>query len=101
VTYPVGGEMRVSLQNELLLPNLFADDPLAPPKNGRFGVFLDIGMVYATPQDFAFQDLRVSTGLAATFLTPVGAMRFSFAYPLRSEDTDQTERFQFTIGTLF
>lgn len=101
VTYPVGGEMRVSLQNELLLPNLFADDPMAPPKNGRFGVFLDIGMVYSTPQDFAFQDLRVSTGLAATFLTPVGAMRFSFAYPLRYEDTDQTERFQFTIGTLF
>lgn len=101
VTYPIGGEMRVSLQNELLLPNLFADDPLAPPKNGRFGVFLDIGMVYLEPTDFAFEELRVSTGLAATFLTPVGAMRFSFAYPLRYEDTDQTERFQFTIGTLF
>jgi len=101
VSYPVGGELRVSLQNELLLPNLFADDPLAPPKNGRFGVFLDIGMVYETPEDFAFQELRVSTGLAASFLTPVGAMRFSFAYPLRYEDTDQTERFQFTIGTLF
>ena len=100
-SYPIGGELRVSLQNELLLPNLFADDPLAPPKNGRFGLFVDIGMVYEQPTDFAFQELRISTGLAATFLTPVGAMRFSFAYPLRYEDTDQTERFQFTIGTLF
>jgi len=101
VRYPIGGELRVSLQNELLLPNLFADDPLAPPKNGRFGIFLDVGMVYLEPSDFAFEELRVSTGIGATFLTPVGAMRFSFAYPLRYEDTDQTERFQFTIGTLF
>lgn len=101
VSYPIGGELRVILQNELLLPNFLADDPLSPPKNGRFGVFLDIGMVYEEPQDFAFQELRASTGVAATFLTPVGAMRFSFAYPIRYEDTDQTERFQFTIGTLF
>lgn len=99
--FPTGGEMRVSWQNELLLPNFFADDPMAPPKNGRFGVFLDLGMVYETPQDFSIQELRASTGVAATFLTPVGAMRFSFAYPIRSEDTDETERFQFTIGTLF
>lgn len=101
ISYPIGGEMRVSLQNELLLPNFFADDPMAPPKNGRFGLFLDVGMAFASPSDFAFEELRASAGIAASFLTPVGAMRFSFAYPLRYEDTDQTERFQFTIGTLF
>lgn len=98
---PTGGNLRASFQSELLLPNFFADDPTAPPSNGRFGIFLDIGMVFPEVSDFAFGELRAATGLAASFLTPVGAMRFSFAYPLRSEDTDQTERFQFTIGTLF
>ena len=83
------------------MPNFFADDPTAPPSNGRFGLFLDVGMVYPQIADFNFGELRASTGLAASFLTPIGAMRFSFAYPLRSEDTDETERFQFTIGTLF
>jgi outer membrane protein insertion porin family len=98
---PTGGNLRVSMQNELLLPNFFADDPTAPPKNGRFGLFLDVGMVYPEVKDFSFDELRASAGLSASFLTPIGAMRFSFAYPLLSEDTDQTERFQFTIGTLF
>ncbi len=98
---PTGGNLRVSVQSELLLPNLFADDPTAPPKNGRVGLFVDVGMVYATVSDFDVNQLRASGGIAASFLTPIGAMRFSFAYPFRSEDTDQTERFQFTIGTLF
>jgi outer membrane protein insertion porin family len=98
---PTGGNLRTSMQSELLLPNFFADDPTAPPSNGRFGIFLDVGMVFAEVSDFNVSELRAATGLAASFLTPVGAMRFSFAYPLRSEDTDETERFQFTIGTLF
>jgi len=98
---PTGGKFRVSMQNEVLLPNFLADDPLAPPKTGRVGLFLDIGMVYEDFNTFSSHDLRASSGIAATFLTPVGAMRFSFAFPLRSEDTDETERFQFTIGTLF
>jgi outer membrane protein insertion porin family len=98
---PIGGNLRTSVQSELMLPNFFADDPAAPPSNGRFGLFLDVGMVYPEIADFTFGTLRASTGLAASFLTPIGAMRFSFAYPLRSEDTDETERFQFTIGTLF
>ena len=98
---PTGGNFRVSSQNELLLPNFFADDPTAPPKNGRVGLFVDVGMVYPKVADFAVEELRASAGIAASFLTPIGAMRFSFAYPIVSEDTDQTERFQVTIGTLF
>ena len=98
---PTGGNLRVSVQNEFLIPNFLADDPSAPPKTGRFGLFVDFGMVFADTSDFSFAELRASAGLGATFLTPLGALRFSFAYPFRSEDTDETERFQFTIGTLF
>ena len=47
------------------------------------------------------RDLRASAGIAATFLTPLGAMRFSFAIPFRREDTDELEKFQFTVGTVF
>jgi outer membrane protein insertion porin family len=98
---PTGGDLRVSVQNEFLIPNFLADDPTAPPKSGRFGLFVDVGMVFDGIGDFRFGELRASAGLGATFLTPLGAMRFSLAYPLRSEDTDETETFQFTIGTLF
>lgn len=98
---PLGGDLRVYLQNELLLPNFLADDPLAPPKNGRFSLFIDVGNVFAKPGEFEFADLRASAGMAATFLTPLGAMRFSFAFPFRREDTDEIERFQFTVGTVF
>jgi outer membrane protein insertion porin family len=98
---PLGGDLRVSVQNELVLPNFLADDPLAPPKTGRFSAFVDVGNVFAKPSDFEFRDLRASFGLASTFLTPLGAMRFSFAIPFRHEDTDELEKFQFTVGTVF
>ncbi|MGH8281980.1 MAG: BamA/TamA family outer membrane protein, partial [Gammaproteobacteria bacterium] len=45
--------------------------------------------------------MRVSAGLAATFLTPLGAMKFSYAFPLNPKPGDLTERFQFTLGTYF
>nr|MBP9527457.1 BamA/TamA family outer membrane protein [Laribacter sp.] len=28
-------------------------------------------------------------------------MKFSFAYPLKKEEGDQIQRFQFTLGTVF
>lgn len=97
--FPLGGAFSTVLQTELLLPPYGAGD--GGDGAARFGLYLDIGSVYATPSDFDKDLLRASTGVAATWLTPLGAMRFSYGVPIREQPGDQTERFQFTIGTVF
>jgi len=99
--YPVGGRLRTFVQAELLLPNFLAEDRYAPPSNTQFALFLDAGNLYEDIDAFDVSEFRVSTGIAATFLTPMGALRFAFGYPLVKEDGDRTERLQFTIGSIF
>lgn len=98
---PLGGNMRLFVQNDLVLPNLFADEPGQSSSTARFSLFYDIGNVFSEPAEFEFGELRASAGLSATFLTPIGAMRFSYAYPVREKPGDLFKRFQFTIGTVF
>jgi outer membrane protein insertion porin family len=45
--------------------------------------------------------LRASTGLAVAWDSPVGPLRFSFGAPIKSEDGDKIERFQFQLGKVF
>ena len=49
----------------------------------------------------SFSDLRASAGLAVSWDSPVGPLRFSFGTPLKSEDGDKIERFQFQLGKIF
>ncbi|HEX6928003.1 MAG TPA: outer membrane protein assembly factor BamA [Gammaproteobacteria bacterium] len=99
--YPVGGRLRTFFQTELLLPKFTGDDPEAPPENSQFSVFIDTGYVFETVDDFDFDEFRVSAGVAGTFLTPVGAMRFSVGVPIIEKEGDELERIQFTIGSVF
>lgn len=99
--YPVGGRLRTFFQAELLLPNFAADDPTTPPENSQFSLFVDTGYVFREVEDFDVNEFRVSTGLAATFLTPIGALRFSFGVPIVYKDGDSLERIQFTVGSVF
>ena len=98
---PIGGKLRTFLQTELLLPNFAADDPTAPAEASQFSVFVDAGNLYQSPSDFTLSSWRVSAGVAATFLTPVGALRLSYGIPIETEAGDQLERVQFTIGSVF
>jgi len=99
--YPIGGKLSTFIQTELLLPNFAADDPALPPENTQFSLFVDTGYIYEEPGDFDIKEFRVSAGVAATFLTPIGALRFSFGVPLRYRPTDRTERIQFSVGSVF
>ena len=98
--YPYGGRAMMYVQNEFILPS-FGKKSDSDQASNRWAVFIDAGNAFTDPGDFRFGSLRVSTGLAATFLTPLGAMKFSYAFPLNSKPGDQTERFQFTLGTYF
>ena len=47
------------------------------------------------------EELRYSAGMAVTWLSPLGPMKFSYAYPLNKKKGDEIQRFQFQLGTTF
>lgn len=94
---PLGGNLKTVGTAELILPLPFAKDS----NTFRITAFLDAGNVYGPDEDFDFDTLRFSTGLAGVWLSPVGPMTVSIARPLRSETGDRTQGFQLTLGTSF
>lgn len=94
---PLGGNLKTVGTAELILPLPFAKDS----NTFRITAFLDAGNVYGPDEDFDFDTLRFSTGLAGVWLSPVGPMTMSIARPLRSETGDRTQGFQLTLGTSF
>jgi outer membrane protein insertion porin family len=65
----------------------------------RLSLFTDAGQVYADTAELG--DLRYSAGLALAWMTPIGPLSFTYAAALYSESTDETEGFQFSIGSTF
>ena len=45
--------------------------------------------------------MRGSAGVSLLIDTAFAPLRFNYAFPLKREDYDETERFQFTIQTRF
>jgi len=102
---PVGGNLKLTGGLEIYAP---------PPIGGRFentvrlGAFFDFGNVWwteseplVTPTGFDLGELRYSTGLSFAWLSPVGALSVSLAYPINSTDEDETQIFQFSFGQTF
>ena len=46
-------------------------------------------------------DLRYSWGFGIAWISPLGPLKFSLAFPINKKDGDKTQRFQFQIGTGF
>lgn len=93
----IGGAKRVIGNAELLfpLPGNERDRTL------RGFVFLDAGNVFADDARMDFGDLRYSTGIGLSWLSPIGPLKLSIARPLQTRPEDQQQRFQFQIGTGF
>jgi len=64
-------------------------------------VYYDFGTVFADVEDYDPGEYRTSLGVSYNWRSPVGPLSFSYARPLNAERSDDTQRFQFTIGTLF
>jgi outer membrane protein insertion porin family len=63
--------------------------------------FVDAGTVYGADSQVRLQDLRASTGMGVSWISPVGPLRLALAKPLRREPGDRIQTFQFQIGTAF
>ena len=69
-----------------------------------FNYFLDAGNVWGVDYSGTVGDsnyVRTSTGLGVEWFSPIGPFTFTLAQPLSKVDTDQTQSFQFNIGTTF
>jgi len=92
---PLGGNARLLGNMELIFP-----PPWDVENNSmRLKAFVDAGNVYDTYDKVELDQLRYSTGLSLSWLTPVGPLTFSYGKALNAKDGDKTENFQFTLGT--
>ncbi|PIQ14122.1 MAG: outer membrane protein assembly factor BamA [Hydrogenophilales bacterium CG_4_9_14_3_um_filter_59_35] len=99
----LGGNRRLVGNVEVLFPI----PGMKKDKSLRMSVFLDAGSVFGDGDiggqysKMSFSDMRYSTGLAVSWQSPMGPMKFSIAAPLNSKETDKLERFQFILGSTF
>lgn len=95
---PLGGDRKIVVATELILPVPFLSDF---KKSVRITGFLDAGNVYGPNEDFDLGELRYSTGVSAIWISPFGAVSISMALPFNEKPTDEIQNFQFTFGTSF
>ena len=67
----------------------------------RLFTFFDYGNVFAEGQPYKLGDMRYSTGFGLSWLSPIGPLKISMGFPIKRKAEDQTQRFQFQIGTAF
>ncbi len=92
-----GGTKRVVGNIELMFPfpGMKNDRAL------RMSLFVDGGQVFGQDQKLSASELRYSSGIALSWYSPMGPMKFSLAKPLNAKEDDKAERFQFLLGTVF
>ena len=95
----IGGNYAAAVNFEASLPNL-----LPEAYKTDVGFFLDFGNVWGVDYDSSIDEsnkIRSSTGVAASWLSPIGPLSFVFSTNLSKADTDKTESFNFNLGTTF
>ncbi len=70
-------------------------------KSIRMSTFLDSGYVWGENQPVHLADMRAAVGIGVAWISPIGPLKFSIAHPIRTRPGDQTQTFQFTVGTAF
>jgi outer membrane protein insertion porin family len=91
----LGGKRKIVGSAEVAYPVLKGE------KSVRVGGFFDIGQIYVNGTQPQFENFRYSTGVAVAWNSPIGPLKFSYAFPLNSISADRIQRFQFQVGQGF
>ena len=108
----VGGNALVQFGAELVLPVPFKGDWA---RQVRPVIFAEGGQVFDTDcnvsdknkqlceNDFGFSgdNMRYSVGVGFTWITMIGPLSLSYAYPINDKPGDETKNIQFEIGRTF
>ncbi len=94
---PLGGSFRTVGTLAISFPPPF----LTETNSVRLSAFYDIGNVFPGTENFDVNDLRMSVGIAGTWLSPVGPLAISIAQPFNDQSGDDLQEFQFTLGAGF
>ncbi|MDK1285695.1 outer membrane protein assembly factor BamA [Pseudoalteromonas umbrosa] len=113
----IGGNAKAVFGAEMIVPTPFLDEDNTTSVRTSF--FVDAANVWDTEFDVDrysnlpehqykqlsdFSDpsrFRVSTGMSIQWISPMGPMLISFAYPLKKEDDDDTKNISFNISNTF
>jgi len=94
----LGGDQKAIANAELLFPM----PGYSKEKSVRLSAFVDGGIINNTTSDLSGSTgPRYSTGIALTWISPVGPLKMSYAWPLNQQSGDSLQRFQFTLGQIF
>jgi outer membrane protein insertion porin family len=113
----LGGRRKIIGNAEVFYPILKGD------RSVRGSVFVDVGQIWASsslPQyagiaascaggpssdpDVVYpgaQDFRYSAGVGLAWNSPIGPLKFSYAFPINDKCYDRIQQFQFQVGNVF
>ena len=91
---PMGGSRELLLRNDIVFPIPFINS-----SHFRGSIFLDAGNVWDTFR--TFNALRASTGVSLNWLSPIGLIAVSYAFPFNYDIHDNLQPFQVQVGGTF
>ena len=94
----VGGNYSYSVNFASNIPQIFEES-----QNLDFLIFADAADIWGVDYNSSIKGdgIRSSVGVALDWMTAVGPMNFTLAYPLTKKTGDKTESFRFNLGTSF
>ena len=94
----IGGNYAYSINFASNVPFLFEES-----QKLDFLIFADAADIWGVDYDSSIKGngIRSSIGVALDWMSPLGPMNFSLAYPITKVTGDKTESFRFNLGTTF
>ena len=91
----LGGKRKIVGNAELFYPLLSGQQAV------RVSAFADAGQIYLNGLQPDNESFRYSAGVGLAWNSPMGPLKFSYAYPMNEKAGDRIQRFQFQVGSVF